>query len=358
MPGGQGAGGLAGMLMRGAISNGGSGRTIGDPAMTGQGVGQNSESVSDIYDVDRWKRADDLDSGYESTMVKTVRDAWERETREKKKHSLKSKILDRIRFGRRGESRRSMSKRERRMERRALGSQGRKDDYEKERRYEDADREHESLRNIEQNGNSPDRIRSVSSVRRPQGMQEGNTIITPGMRKALHHIPEVVRDCEDNRACDSSADNKGRPYYRIRENSPIGLMTRAGIDSFFSSNPLNSTLLAVDSLSMGPITLNQVRKQEVDVNLPGKFIFSEGNRFHSAGIESVLSAETMSGGNNHVAFDHTGESNPSSESISGVSNVSSIRNNNLITEHTGAQYMNALREHREQRKYDVRVRNH
>ncbi|MCD8192817.1 MAG: hypothetical protein LUD55_08515 [Oscillospiraceae bacterium] len=40
--------------------------------------------------------------------------------------------------------------------------------------------------------------------------------------------------------------------------SCIGLSTPASIDGFFLQNPLNSTYLAVDTLALGSITLNQV----------------------------------------------------------------------------------------------------
>ena len=39
--------------------------------------------------------------------------------------------------------------------------------------------------------------------------------------------------------------------------NPLGLSVCSGIDGFFSSNPINSCLLAGDSLSMGYLSLNQ-----------------------------------------------------------------------------------------------------
>lgn len=360
MPGGQGggAGGLAGILMRGVAGGRGPGGGMGmnDP---GRG-GQNTETISDLYDVDRWKRADDLDSGFEPTMVQTVRDAWERNTEEKRKNSPVSRI--RAVFQRK--NRKNTLKRERKMERRALGSRSRRDDYERERDFEDAGIKHEHTLEKERSEERPNRAYASVSPERPRGTLEGNTIITPGMRKAAHHVPESFQD--DKRWSSAYADRhfNGSSRNPIKRN-PIGLTTHAGIDSFFQASPLNSTLLAVDVLSSGPLTLNQVRQEEVPVTTASGF-FPVEQAVPESGFpeKNPLSVEEMS--SNHAVpanlaareaipagSDHSERSAFSSAS-SGGSNVTG----NLITNHTGTHYMDAFRESREQRKYEVHVRNH
>lgn len=332
MPGGHGGGGLAGMLLRSAAGGGGPGRGMGGMKMNSMnGESQGTQSSSDVYDVDRWKRADDLDSGFEPTLVQTVRDAWERETKEKKKNSPLAKI--RTFFQRKAgmESQRKKKRREERMERRAQGSAARRDDYEKERGYEEAERARESGRDSRENGEHQNRSLERISSERQRGMKEGNTIITPGMRKSLHHVPEISEEEESP----SRSETDSLVQFKESRNL-IGLRTGAGIDSFFGNSPLNSILLAVDSLSFGPLTVNQVRQQEVSFNADSGLFPREKTADSYAGPSSE------------------GESVSDKIRPPGGSNMKI----NLITNRTGTHYMNSLREEREQRKYDVRVRNH
>ncbi|MCC8123614.1 MAG: hypothetical protein LIO58_08740, partial [Oscillospiraceae bacterium] len=67
---------------------------------------------------------------------------------------------------------------------------------------------------------------------------------------------------------EGTARRREPPPKRVMENCPIAqefgkqnylsLSIKTGIDSYFSSNPLNSALLAVDTLGMEGLTLNQV----------------------------------------------------------------------------------------------------
>ena len=367
MPGGQGggAGGLAGMLIRG-ITNGGGAAGMG---MNGQnGSSRNTEPSSDIYDVDRWKRADDLDSGFEPTMVQTVRDAWERETEEKKKNSLGARIHRLTQRNKRGENRHKTLKREKRMERRARGKRARRDDYERERNFENAEieKEREYAREKRRSEEEPNRVRASYSTERPRGTLEGNTIITPGMRKATHHIPETFP--EDGYWNDPVRDHSvKRSVYKEKKRNSIGLSVPAGIDSFFSSSPLNSTLLAVDSLSAGPLTLNQIRQEKVPISQNSSFIRTEQSVSGSDFLKDVPApsgghpaeqADSFQRANMNMISDRGGLDGGSSVHSHFTAAGNSRLDGNRLKDHTETRYMNAVREGREQRKYEVHIRNH
>ena len=241
MPGGMGGmgGGLMGSLMRGAMGGMNQNGTRSEPA----------QSTSDVYDVDRWKRADGLD--YSATMVQTVRNDWEQKKAAAAKPSLKQKtkaLLQRF-------SHKKVPKQEARNEQTAL--------------------------------------------------PVGGTVITPEMKKASHRI-------------NASAEEAGSPSNAapvsqmevVRRENYLGLQFQSELDHFFTENPLNSAILAVDQLGLGPLTLNQIAEKPV---APAQYSQS---------------------------MDRIAANAPAQASAS---------------QRPEMNYMNELRESREQRKYDVHV---
>ena len=88
-------------------------------------------------------------------------------------------------------------------------------------------------------------------VREPEPRPAGGTIVTPEMKKASQRIhpsaarPDPVRPAQP-KPCPPCATNY------------LGLHFQTEIGGFFTENPINSAILAVDSLGMGALTLNQV----------------------------------------------------------------------------------------------------
>ncbi len=188
MPGGMG-GGIMGMLMSGT-----GGMMGGGP----QNAPESSNAMqSDVYDVDRWKRADDVDAA--PTTVQAVRSAWEREQAEREQRSLKYKLKTLLK----------------------------KLSGKKESKGED----------------------------RQEAQPAGGTVVMPEMKKASKRISSPGEQVEKERAVPIP-----EIYGNVKsEVNYLGLDVPTGIDDFFTENPLNSAILAVDSLSMGPLTLNQVK---------------------------------------------------------------------------------------------------
>ena len=96
----------------------------------------------------------------------------------------------------------------------------------------------------------------------------------------------------------------------------LGLSFQTELDGFFTANPVNSAILAVDSLGMGALTLNQVT---------GAPEFPEKPQ------------------------DSTDQPLPDKEQTSGF--------RNLIAQRADTNYMNEFHKSREQQKYNVRIRN-
>ena len=255
MPGGM--GGMGGM-MGGMPGMGGLGGMMGgmrsgmqQPQQTQQNT---AAAENEIYDVDRWRRSDEQDLPAEPTNVQLVRDAWERESQKKKQKSIKTVL-------------------------KKLSSRKGKKKAEKEARKQTENK-------------------SASPFEWPEEKKQG-TIVMPDMKASQKRITGTKND---------AADNAPLPAIEIPYEHGVnylGLHAPAGIESFFTSSPLNSAILAGDSLSMGPLSLNQV---------------SDGRNFAMPGPEMrpvEMPAEAPAEGK--------------------------------------TEYMDAFRESREGRKYEVRI---
>lgn len=222
------------------------------------GQPQTTETIVDDYDLARWQRADGLD--VVPTMVQTVRADWERKKAEEQKRSPLKKIFSRF-------------------------SQKKK----------------------------PETV----SCSEPEPRPAGRTIMTPEMKKASQHIDptsereSAVQQTEAPR-CQTERCENGKKNY-------LGLSFQTEIDVFFTANPVNSAILAVDSLGMGALTLNQVTvtpEWEADPAL----------------IKQDMEAELL----------------PCNDETDSLRNV--------ITQRTDTNYMNEFHKSREQQKYNVRIR--
>lgn len=141
--------------------------------------------------------------------------------------------------------------------------------------------------------------------------------MTPEMKKASQHIdPTTERENAVQQAeaprCQTEHCENGKKNY-------LGLSFQTEIDGFFTANPVNSAILAVDSLGMGALTLNQVTvtpEWEADPAL----------------IRQNMEAELL----------------PCNDETDSLRNV--------ITQRTDTNYMNEFHKSREQQKYNVRIR--
>jgi hypothetical protein len=161
--------------------------------------GQSQAAGGDVYDVSRWQRSDGLDAA--PTMVQSVRADWERKNEEQRERSVFKK-LRRI-FHR---------------------------------------KQTEPVKAAE-----------------PESRPAGGTVVTPEMKKASQRIhPSGGRETPTPQAHppQTSAERGGN-----REKNYLGLSFQTEIDGFFTMNPMNSALLAVDRLGMGALTLNQVVRE-------------------------------------------------------------------------------------------------
>lgn len=219
------------------------------------GQPQAAEPIVDDYDVTRWQRADGLDAA--PTMVQAVRADWDRKKSEEQKRSPFQKLISR--FARKKEPK-------------------------------------------------------AAVFSEPESRPAGGTIIAPEMKKASQRInPAAERDAAGQREeppgrrCEPSTLD-GRNYLGLRFQTELG--------GFFTANPVNSALLAVDSLGMGALALNQVTR------------IPETGAFLETPQEAPLAPEQ----------EHTG----------GVQNG--------IAQRADTNYMNEFRKSREQQKYNVRIR--
>lgn len=223
------------------------------------GQTQAAETIVDDYDVARWQRADGLD--VVPTMVQTVRADWDRKKSEEQKRSPLKKLLSK--FSRKKELKAPISS---------------------------------------------------DSEPRPAG----GTIVMPEMKKASQRIiPTAERDVTVQQ---TEPSGRRGEHDNISGKNYLGLSFQTKIDSFFTANPINSAILAVDSLGMGALTLNQV------VATPEAEDFPEPSQPNLA--KQPLPDDEQDG-----------------------------RLQNSIAQRTDTNYMNEFHKNREQQKYNVRIRN-
>lgn len=307
MPGG-GIGGIIGGLvggMGGPGGMGGMGGMGGPGGMGGMGGmtrmanpnGQNQANAgnmqmgeADVYDVDRWKRADGMDAP--TSNVQMVRDAWDRKDAEKKEKSLLNKSKNKVG--------KLLSKKK-------------------------SSEEHETTI--------------------PETRPVGGTIHTAEMKKAERNLmteeEQKQADAEARKAAAALLQRQVMPAERKPYNY-LGLQTPSQIESFFTSNPLNSVILAVDNLSMGVLSLNQVQATAGRDNLsPGEIAGRQMMSRENTEESPVVGAAGADMGRNVNA-----------RSLSGMQ--SGVKGN-LIAQQAGTDYMNMVRENRENKKYDVHI---
>lgn len=222
-----------------------------------EGQPQTADNIADVYDVTRWQRADGLD--VVPTMVQTVRADWERKEAEKQARSPIKKLLSK--FSRKKKS-------------------------------------------------------EPAVVSEPEPRQAGGTIIAPEMKKASQRInPAAERETvvQQEKVQKRQSKHYGKNY--------LGLSFQTEIDDFFTANPVNSAILAVDSLGMGALTLNQV----------------------------TVMPETS-----QVIHQREVPQDIADQSASNDEQTGSLQN--LITQRADVNYMNEFHKNREQQKYNVRIR--
>lgn len=222
---------------------------------------QAAETFTDDYDVARWQRADGLDTA--PTMVQAVRADWDKKKAEDQQKSPLKRLFSKL-------SRKKETK------------------------------------------------AAVSSE--PEPRPAGGTIVTPEMKKASQRInPTAEREiqAEAPRRKVERRTTGGKNY--------LGLSFQTEIDGFFTSNPVNSAILAVDSLGMGALTLNQI-------------------------TTAAAEPETLPEPPRAVRPQDSAEQ-PLPDDV----RANSLQN--LITQRTDTNYMNEFHKSREQQKYNVRIRN-
>lgn len=255
-----GMGGGMGGGLLGSLMRGAMGGMNRNPS---EGQPQTTQSIVDDYDVARWQRADGLD--VVPTMVQTVRADWDKKNSEKQERSPLKKLF-----------------------RKFTGKKETK----------------------------------TTTAGEPEPRPAGGTVVAPEMKKASQRInPAAERDAaaqhiEQPRRRDVRRGLDGKNY--------LGLSFSSEIDGFFTANPVNSAILAVDSLGMGALTLNQVAAAPPEPDA------------------SFESAQVNTG--QEVA----GRLPPDNE-MGGLQNS--------ITQRTDTSYMNEFHKSREQQKYSVRIRN-
>lgn len=224
---------------------------------------QTAQNIVDDYDVARWQRADGLD--VVPTMVQAVRSDWDRKNSEKQERSPIKKLFSKFK-------RKKAAKTE------------------------------------------------IASE--PEPRPAGGTIVAPEMKKASQRInPAAERD-----AAAQQAEPPKRPDRRFIADGKnyLGLSFQSEIDGFFVANPINSAILAVDSLGMGALTLNQVT---VAPELNTSFEMPQAN------VQRDI-ADLPSPGNEQAGSPQ-----------------------NPMTQRADTSYMNEFHKSREQQKYNVRIRN-
>lgn len=215
------------------------------------GQTQAAETIADDYDVARWQRADGLDAA--PTMVQAVRADWERKKAEEQKKSPLKRFFSRF------------------------------------------------SRKKEPKGSTPIE---------PEPRPAGGTIVTPEMKKTSQRItPALERDIRAEPLC-RRAERRNPD-----ERNYLGLSFQTQLDSFFTVNPVNSAILAVDSLGMGALTLNQVTATPAPDGAP------------QDRADQLPPDRTQAG-----------------------------EDQNSAPSRPDANYMNEFRKSREQQKYNVRIR--
>lgn len=223
---------------------------------------QAAQNIVDDYDVTRWQRADGLD--VVPTMVQTVRADWDRKKSEKQERSPLKKLFSK--FKRKNETK-------------------------------------------------------PAAASEPEPRPAGGTIVAPEMKKASQRInPAAERD--------ATAQQMELPRHRDRRcdvdsKNYLGLSFRSEIDDFFTVNPVNSAILAVDSLGMGMLTLNQI----------------------TAVPEPNMSFEVSQV---NIQRDIAGQPSPGNELAGDLQNP--------MTQRMDTGYMNEFHKSRELQKYNVRIR--
>ncbi len=154
-----------------------------------------------------------------------------------------------------------------------------------------------------------------SEERRPGG----GTVVTPEMKKALrtHAEPDTPPPAAAAIAAEAIAPTAGRNY--------LGLDIPTSLDGFFTSNPLNSAYLAVDSLGLGMLALNQILPTAEP--LPP--------------VQAPLPAAPAP---TAPAAPQTAAPTPGP-----------APRQNLIAQRSDTRYMNEFHQSREQQKYQVRI---
>ncbi len=279
MPGGMGGlGGMLGGLMGGGGPGGGMGGMMGGMNRNSQQNQQTTQTASaetsDVYDVDRWKRADGMDDVESKTNVQQVRDAWDRETEEKKKNSLLTKLKTR---------------------------------FQKKKKEEEPPRRNGTI--------------TMPEAKKAQKRINNGRDDLPG------EAPDYVSP-----AAPVTAIPRAVPAEERRPVNYLGLTCYSDLDGFFTANPVNSAILAVDSLALGALTLNQVLTP-MDV-----------------GAAPSLSVPTAAQpGAVPAPSQAAGTSEPLARPAAGGAG------RNFITQRAGTDYMDAFHESREQRKYEVKI---
>lgn len=219
------------------------------------GQTQVTETIVDDYDVARWQRADGLD--VVPTMVQTVRADWDKKKAEEQKKSPLKKLLNK--FSREKEPKTVISS-------------------------------------------------------EPEPRPSGGTIVTPEMKKASQRInPTAEREPTVQHKEPTGCRNA---HCETEHKNYLGLSFQTELDGFFTANPVNSAFLAVDSLGMGALTLNQVT---------GVPEFPEKPQ------------------------------DPADQPLTDDKDQASGFQN-LIAQRTDTNYMSEFRKSREQQKYNVRIR--
>lgn len=242
--------------LMGMLMKGGMGGMNRNPSA---GQTQAAETIVDDYDLARWQRADGLDVA--PTMVQTVRADWEKKKAEEQKKSPLKKFFSRF----------------------------------------SCKKETKTV---------------VSSE--PEPRPTGGTVVTPEMKKASQRInptaerEAVTQQAEVSRRQTERCEACGKNY--------LGLSFQTEIDGFFTANPINSAILAVDSLGMGALTLNQI-------TIPQEKAQHEQPRFKQDILEQPLSDKEQ---------------------------TDSLQN--TIAQRADTSYMNEFHKGREQQKYNVRIR--
>lgn len=218
---------------------------------------QAAEPVMDDYDVARWQRADGLDAV--PTMVQAVRADWDRKNSEKQERSPLKKLFRK--FTRKKEAK-------------------------------------------------------TAIVSEPESRPAGGTIVAPEMKKASQRINPAAE--RDDAARQMALPGRQERRCNADGKNYLGLSFQSEIDGFFTANPVNSAILAVDSLGMGCLTLNQIGAMTETESLP------EQSR--------AKAAEPLQG-------------NEETGALQG-----------LDMQRAGTNYMNEFHKSREQQKYNVRIR--